>query len=154
MANWLNPLITTQYDVFLAEMKERDYDSVTMIAGSASNLPVGTVCWDRNLKHFAEWNGSIWIPIVVSISGGGTGASTPAGATGALGLGTMAFQNSNSVYITGGSIYDPAAIRTQCNVWPGYDITYDLGLPYLRWKNCFIAGGLVIPVGIDKYVVG
>lgn len=45
------------------------------------------------------WHGS---PIAVAF--GGTGATTQAGAQSALGLGTMATQNANSVAITGGTI--------------------------------------------------
>jgi hypothetical protein len=49
-------------------------------------------------------SGLLTLAGTLSISNGGTGASTQSGARTALGLGTMATQDANSVSITGGSI--------------------------------------------------
>jgi len=49
-------------------------------------------------------SGTITMAGTLAITNGGTGASTDSGARTALGLGTMAVQNANSVTITGGSI--------------------------------------------------
>lgn len=154
MANWSNPLLTTQYDVFLAECKERDVDSGTMFLNSPTNPPVGSVRFNRSTKIFEEWNGSAWVALVIAIAGGGTGANTPGGITSALGLGTMAYQNSNAVNITGGSILDLTAFRVAATPHPNVDNTYDLGMNTVRWRNIYSRSGLVIPVGADKYVVG
>jgi hypothetical protein len=49
-------------------------------------------------------SGTITMAGTLAITNGGTGASTQSGARTALGLGTMAVQDANSVSITGGSI--------------------------------------------------
>ena len=55
-------------------------------------------------KIFEEWSGTAWVAKIIAIAGGGTGVTTPSGIISGLGLGAMAFQNSNAVAITGGSI--------------------------------------------------
>jgi len=154
MANWLNPTITTQYDVFVAEAKERDVDAATMFLNQSSNPPIGSVRFNRTSKIFEEWNGTSWLPLVIGVTGGGTGANSGAGIGAALGLGTMAYQNSNSVVITGGFIDQITYLAPNCTIIPVVNNTYDIGTLNNRWRNGFYASGLVIPVGVDKFVVG
>jgi hypothetical protein len=154
MANWSNPLITTQYDVFVAEVKERDVDAVTMFLNPGTNVPVGSIRYNRTTKIFEEWSGSVWNPIVLGITGGGTGANSGAGAGAALGLGSMAYQNSNAVNITGGSLQSFTVFRPSANLFPMAHNTYDIGQLAAYMRNGFFATGLVIPFGVDKYVVG
>jgi hypothetical protein len=154
MANWQNPLITTQYDVFVAEAKERDVDAATMFLAGPVNQPVGSVRFNRGTKIFEEWNGSSWIAIVMGVTGGGTGANSGAGAGAALGLGSMAYQNSNAVSISGGYIADVTTARFNAFIHPLGDNVWDCGHPSARWKTVWSASGMVIPVGVDKYVVG
>lgn len=159
MANWLNPLLTTQYDVFLAEVKDRDLDSVTMFKNDPTNQPVGSVRFNRATKIFEEWSGSAWVALIIGIAGGGTGAANLGGIGGAIGLGTMAYQNSNNVNITGGivancQINDATYARFGIFIHPNIDNTYDCGHPSFRWKIGWFASGLVVPVGVDKFVVG
>jgi hypothetical protein len=107
MADWNRPTLTDLYtDVLTTHLAGKDVDAVTLISNTAivSNLPVGAMRYDRTNDLFAEWNGSSFVTVPISIAGGGTGASSAAGARGALGLGTMATQDSNAVSITGGSI--------------------------------------------------
>lgn len=59
---------------------------------------------DSSLIQPSDWNATHSISGTLDIADGGTGANTAAGARTALGLGTMATQNSSSVTITGGSI--------------------------------------------------
>jgi hypothetical protein len=153
MANWLNPTITTQYDVFVAEAKERDVDSATMFSAASTNQPTGSVRFNRATKIFEEWNGTTWIPLVIGVAGGGTGANTGAGAGPSLGLGSMAYQNSNAIAVSGGT----ATLNwLLCSfvIAPPVDLTCDLGDAGRRFNKGYIVGGLVIPVGADKYVVG
>jgi hypothetical protein len=154
MANWLNPTITTQYDVFVAEAKDRDVDAGTMFLNPPTNQPVGSVRFNRTTKIFEEWSGTAWVALVIGIAGGGTGAGTSGGAVAGLGLGSMAFQNSNNVNITGGSILDITAARVAAILHPLTDNVYDLGFLNQRWRTLYLRSGLVIPVGVDKYVVG
>lgn len=95
-ANWNNPLLSSPYVDFLADMKARDVDVLTMNPGT--NIPVDSKRWNAALNVFQNWNGSAWVNLVLGGAGGGTGSSTP------VTLGTMATQNSNAVAITGGSI--------------------------------------------------
>lgn len=154
MANWSNPLITTQYDVFVAEVKDRDVDTATLFAATPTNPPVGSVRFNRTTKTFEEWNGSGWFTLVIGVTGGGTGANSGAGAGANLGLGSMAYQNSNNVNITGGTITDVTVARFNAFIHPLGDNVWDCGHPSARWKVGWFASGMVIPVGVDKYVVG
>lgn len=96
MANWNNPLLTSLYVDFLNEVKARDVDAITMNPGT--NIPVDSKRWNTTTNTFQNWNGSAWVNLVLASAGGGTGSTSPTN------FGTMAFQNSNAVAITGGTI--------------------------------------------------
>jgi hypothetical protein len=153
VANWSNPIITTQYDVFVAEVKDRDADTATLFSGSATNIPTGSVRFNRAAKTFEEWSGTAWVVLILAVAGGGTGANTGGGAGANLGLGSMAFQNSNSVGITGGTI-DITWVIARSIICPAVNLGCDLGDSGRRFNKAYVAGGMVIPVGTDKYVVG
>ena len=104
MADWNLPLLTSLYTDFLALLKSRDEDAVTLCKSAPTNPVIGTLKYDRPTNSFQEWNGSAWVPLVISLTSGGLGANTPAGGRTVLGIGTMGTQNSNNVSITGGAI--------------------------------------------------
>lgn len=104
MADWGKPTILSDYVIFVDEVKARDVDAITLQKNPLVSPPVGSIKLLRSPIKFQEWDGAAFIDLVLSVAGGGTGSSTPAGAIANLGLGTMAFQNSNAVAITGGSI--------------------------------------------------
>jgi hypothetical protein len=104
MADWLKPTITSNYVTFVDEVKNRDIDAITLQKDALVNPPTGSIKLLRSPAKFQEWNGTAFVDVILSVAGGGTGSSTPGGAASALGLGSMAFQNSNAVSITGGNI--------------------------------------------------
>lgn len=104
MANWNNPTLASTYSDVIADFKARDVDAITLQYSAPSNLPTGAIKYERTLNKFQEWSGSAFVDKVLSLEGGGTGATTAAGVRTALALGTLALQNSNAVTITGGSI--------------------------------------------------
>jgi hypothetical protein len=154
MANWNNPILTTQYDVFLAECKDRDVDSGTMFLNPPTNPPVGSVRFNRSTKIFEEWNGTAWIALVLGITGGGTGANSQGSIAASLGLGTMAYQNSNAVNISAGAIVGLTSLGIACTLLPSANATFDIGSNTARFRRGYFNNGLVIPVGVDAYVTG
>jgi hypothetical protein len=104
MSNWNLPTITSGYLDFVTEMNDKFVDAGTIGYGAPTNLPEHAMRFNRSTNIFEEWVANAWIPKVIGIAGGGTGGSDPASARAALGLGSMAVQNSNAVNITGGSI--------------------------------------------------
>lgn len=66
--------------------------------------------YNRSTNLFQEYLSAVWTDKVLAIAGGGTGAITSSAARTALGLGTMAVQNSNAIAVTGGTISSGAAI--------------------------------------------
>lgn len=154
MANWNNPLLTTQYDVFLAECKDRDVDAAQMFLNPPTTPPVGSVRFNRSTKIFEEWSGTAWVALVLAIAGGGTGANSQGSIAASLGLGTMAYQNSNAVNITGGTLQGITQLTLGATPLPTVNATFDLGSNTLRWRRGYFNNGLVIPVGVDAYVTG
>jgi hypothetical protein len=154
MANWDNPQLTTQYDVFLAECKERDVDAITLCLNNPTTPPVGAVKMVRlgaGQVKLQEFGGSIFSDVVLNVAGGGTGGSTAAAARTALGIGTMGIQNANAVAITGGSITGITALTLSTSVTPTADNTYDVGSFALQFRKGYFKSALVLPVGVDKY---
>jgi len=104
MADWSKPTITSDYVVFVEEVKNRDVDAITLQAINATNPPNWAVNLVRSPVKFQQWSGAAFTDLLLSIEGGGTGANSQAGMRAAIGLGTMAYQGANAVAITGGSI--------------------------------------------------
>ena len=152
MADWVKPAITDLYTDVLDFLKARDVDAVTLNLGAPSSLPVGAIKYDRTGKKFQEWNGTIWVDIVLAVSGGGTGGSTPGSGASGLGLGTMSVQNAVSVAITGGSIVGITSFSLSSDITFNADGTRNIGSNTVRPNNVFVRNGLVIPVGYDRWV--
>lgn len=104
MSDYNTPTTATAYATVLTNLKDRDVDAITLCLSNPSNAVVGTMKWNRASNKFQEWNGAAFVDAVLSIAGGGTGAATASTARTALGLGTMAVQDSNAIAVTGGAL--------------------------------------------------
>jgi hypothetical protein len=104
MANWNNPTVNSNYVTFVDEVKNRDVDAARMFDGTGDNLPNLTIRWNQSNQRFERLQDGTWSARTLSVGGGGTGATTAAGARSSLELGSMALQSSNNVSIAGGSI--------------------------------------------------
>lgn len=153
MADWAEPTITTQYDVFVAEAKDRDVDSATMFLNAPTNPPNGAIRWNRSTNVFESYSTgtSTWTPIISGIAGGGTGGTTAATARTALGLGTMATQNANAVAVTGGAVAGLTQLDMSAGITFVADASYDIATFAKQARKGYFKDALVIPVGSDKY---
>lgn len=154
MANWSNPLITTQYDVFLAECKERDVDAATMFKDAPTNPPTGSVKMVRlgsALVKLQEYDGAAFGDVKLDLTGGGTGASTAATARTNLGIGTMGVQNSNAIAVTGGTVTGLTQLDMSASITWAADASYDLGTFAKQTRKGYFKDAIVLPVGVDKY---
>jgi hypothetical protein len=68
MADWTNPVLTSQYTNLLDILKDRDFDLATMFNpthSTGTNLPVGAVRWNPTTKIWEKRNVSAgWDPLV------------------------------------------------------------------------------------------
>lgn len=146
MGDWTKPILTSVYSNFQDELKARDVDAISLTAPSAG-IPTGAVRFNRTSKIFEEYDGAVWqaAPMVLALVGGGTGATTAAGARTNLGLGTMAVQAASAVAITGGTIADIDLTFTA-------DGTKQIGSNTYKLGKIYIKNGAVAPVGTDKYL--
>lgn len=151
MADWSNPLITTQYDVFVSEAKDRDVDAATMFLNAPSNQPTGAVKLVRAPIKMQEWDGAAWQDKALSVEGGGTGAVTAALARTNLGIGTMGTQNSNAIAVTGGTISGLTSLTLSCSIAFSAGASFDLGSNANKVRKGYFSDALVLPVGVDKY---
>lgn len=88
MANWNTPNNSEPaHENVLKALADKDTYSLTMgqAGGVWTNQPVGAMLWNNSAAYFQRWNGSNAIPVVISVAGGGTGASTAAQARANLG---------------------------------------------------------------------
>lgn len=129
MADWSQPTIDSLKVDVLDILKLRDVDSITL-AENPTAPPVGAKRWYATTKTFQEWNGTAWVDLIISLAGGGTGNSGSSGA-----FGTMAYQNSNNVAITGGTIHNLSDLTSSAHIWakgyfyagPGIQLTNGSG---------------------------
>ena len=154
MANWTNPLITSQYDTFVQEAKDRDVDTATMFLNPATATPNGAVRWNRSTNVLEQYDSTAatWTPLVLGIAGGGTGANTANGVRVALGLGSMSIQNSNAVAISAGVITGLTQLQLSCGLTFSADNSFDIGAFAQQARKGYFKDGLVLPVGVDKFV--
>lgn len=143
MANWNNPSLASTYADFLADMKGRDTDSVTH-AENPTNPPTDYIRYVRASNKFQTWNGTTWVDLVLAVAGGGTGGATP--------LGTMAFQNSNAVAVTGGTVSGLTTLQLGSDLTVSADDVRSIGTDAARIKHVFIKSGIAIPVGANKWI--
>jgi len=154
MADWNNPLITTQYDVFVAEAKARDVDVATMFVNAPTNPPTSAMRSVRlalGMFKFQEWDGAAWQPRFLDVAGGGTGAATTPDARVALGIGTMGVQNSNAIAVTGGTVSGLTQLDVTGPITFSADASWDLGTFAKQARKGYFKDALVLPVGVDKY---
>jgi microcystin-dependent protein len=104
MADWTQPVNTTLYNLVLSILRDRDFDAGSLFVAPPTNPIAGMIRFDRTGNKFQEYDGTQWQDKILSVAGGGTGASTINDIRNSLGLGTMSTQNSNNVNITGGTI--------------------------------------------------
>jgi len=155
MANWSNPTITTQYDVFVNEAKDRDVDAITLCLNApVGGVPVGAIQMVRLTPAtyaLHEYNGLGFALKYLAVSGGGTGTGDPATARGNLGIGTMGVQNSNAVSISGGTIMNLTAFTINCPIIFNTHAACDIGSNAAKARRVYIHEALVIPFGVDRY---
>ncbi len=155
MANWSNPTITTQYDVFVNESKDRDVDAITLCLNvPVGGVPVGAIQMVRltpTIYALHEFNGSGFAIKYLSVSGGGTGAADAGNARVNLGIGTMGVQNSNAVSISGGTISNLTAFTINCPIIFNAHAACDIGTNAAKARRVYIHEALVLPFGVDRY---
>jgi hypothetical protein len=106
MADWSKPTITSNYVTFVDEVKNRDFDAISLQLNALVNPPTGSIRLLRSPIKFQEWNGTTFVDKVLSPGGGGTGLTSLSGLGSAMGLGTMAYQNISGFNIGPGTISD------------------------------------------------
>lgn len=154
MADWANPLITTQYDVFVSEAKARDVDAATLFLNAPTNPPTGAVKMSRlgsALVKFQEYSAGVFGDVKLDVAGGGTGGSTPAAARTALGIGTMGAQDSSAIAVTGGVVTGLTQLDMSAGITWLNDASYDLGTFAKQTRKGYFKDAIVLPVGADKY---
>jgi len=104
MADWSKPTITSNYVTFVDEVKERDFDAISLQYNALVNPPNASVKLVRSPVKFQQWMTGAWNELTLSVEGGGTGTTSIAGFRTSLGLGSMAYQNSNAISVSGGTI--------------------------------------------------
>lgn len=83
MGDWSKPVIGDSKTNIIAFLAALDDDSVRLNdsrATAATSLPDYAKRWNDTTKTFQNWLTSAWANLVVAVAGGGTGASTAAGA--------------------------------------------------------------------------
>ena len=113
-ANWQLPTEASQYLDVLAQLKERDVDAMTLSSAAFPTNPPENAVHLSNASSptvvFHMYQGGVWVPKPIGVAGGGTGTTNLDAFKASLGLGTMAYQNYNTVNITGGNAVGLSAI--------------------------------------------
>ncbi len=86
------PTLSTNYADFLTTISDRIDDAVKAFDGTDyTNIPTGTMAWDRTGDYWKEWGGASWTTQVLSLAGGGTGVTSIGDLKTALSLGSLAY---------------------------------------------------------------
>lgn len=82
----------------LADLASKDTYAVTMgqVDAGFTNTPVGTMNWDHGSKFFRRKDGGAFLPVQISLAGGGTGATDAAGARVSLNISEKGTGNDQS----------------------------------------------------------
>jgi hypothetical protein len=95
MADWNNPLLTSTYTNFLAEVKARDTDLALQFDGTTtSNIPTNTIRWSSSAGRWQKWSGTAWGELTTTYAL--TGLST----TGAATIGTTLTVTGAATFLT------------------------------------------------------
>ena len=95
MADWNNPQNASLYTDVMQMIRDRDNAAITMLGTGSlpSNLPNGAMRFNTSTFLLEKlWDG-VFYTQAISLAGGGTGATTAAGARANLGLGAVATAN-------------------------------------------------------------
>lgn len=93
MADHSLPSLTSTYADFLSAINGRITDAATMFTGASySNMPTGSIRYNRTGDYFEEYNGSSWA--IAPISYEGLEGANIAGLKSDLGLGSLAYLSS------------------------------------------------------------
>lgn len=88
------PTLSTNYADFLTTISDRIDDAAKAFDGTDyTNIPTGSMAWDRTGDYWKEWGGASWTTQVLSEAGGGTGVTSLNALKTALGLGSLAYQS-------------------------------------------------------------
>ena len=113
--DWLKPDNNSNYQTeVLTEIKTRDENNAKQDYGSDTNLPVGTIRFNRTTKKWEEWGGVSWaVPVAdYAIDVASVAGVVPGNATGNIALSNGALcTNLNADLLDGnqGSFYQNAA---------------------------------------------
>jgi hypothetical protein len=153
LANWgITNLLAELYTEVLEVLKGRDLDAGTMFSNESAIPPLNAIRYNRSLSRFEEFDGTNWNVKTISVTGGGTGGTDAASARAALGIGTLGLQNAGAVNITGGTITGITSLGLTGHITFAANGTYNIGTSLARAGKVYIGGGLVVPVGVDKWV--
>jgi hypothetical protein len=132
----------------------RDEELATMFATPPLNPIPSMMRFNRVTLRLEEWNAplNVWEGKTLSVSGGGTGGNDPVTARAGLGIGSLGVQNSNAVNITGGNITGLNSLMLAGHISFAANGQYNIGSSTVRAGRVYIGGGLVVPVGPNKWV--
>jgi hypothetical protein len=118
MADFNKPANNDVYVDIMDDIVSNQRANAVMFNGVvANNIPVNTVQYAGGV--FGLWNGASFAPAAVSISGGGTGATTAAGARASLGISSNAEFDAKymSQDANGSDIGDKSIFRSEIDVY-------------------------------------
>ena len=136
----------------LEHLQNRLIDAATMFRDAPINPPIGSIRLNRQTGNFEEWDGVNWTSRVITVAGGGTGGVDASQARANLGIGTLGTQNANAVAITGGSLSGITSLLMLGHITFNVNAQYNIGSSGFRAGRVYVGGGLVAPVGANKYV--
>lgn len=139
MANWADnsPDETTNYITVLTNLRDRDKDAAKAFVTDPTNPQENFFRFNRAGNKFQEYLSAVWVDKVLSIAGGGTGATSAGAIRTNLGLGTMSLQNDNAVSIMGGNIGGATNISA-------YSLTAGLVMPPILGSGSTTLGNLYL----------